>query len=296
MSETSDYWIDIYDFLGTDPPTGNPLMVKKLLKSLLKDNALTKMDEIVLYTFLFRNGYLSTNDRHKDFFQDLLRASRDKQGLKKIEGYAENDSQIPPDIGNYGFNPYISEDDEQSIKTAEMDELGSESDEIFESESFQDPEEIFNNADLFANFQKTILGKQESLSVDDEAMQFYISYSVKDLWRNVYSSEDPRKLINIAKREMKSKSIYKKVVAKKFLKEINGAMNYPIPKNFEFKHDLFLMQRHLAYMMSTVPFFGNFSGTGSGKTISAILSTRGEKSHEIHFCIYQNRQIIVCGS
>ena len=142
MSEASDYWIDIYDFLGTEPPTGNPRMVKKLLKSLLKDNALTKMDEIVLYTFLFRNGYLSTTDRHKDFFQDLLRASRDKQGLKKIEGYAENDDQIPPDIGNYGNNPYVSDDEEQFIKTAEMDEIGFESDEIFESESIQEPEDI----------------------------------------------------------------------------------------------------------------------------------------------------------
>ena len=33
------------------------------------------------------------------------------------------------------------------------------------------------------------------------------------------------------------------------------------------------MQRFVAYKINTRPYFGNFSGTGAGKTLSAILAS-----------------------
>ncbi len=35
-----------------------------------------------------------------------------------------------------------------------------------------------------------------------------------------------------------------------------------------------LMQLYVAYKVKTLPFFGNFSGTGAGKTLSAVLASR----------------------
>lgn len=34
------------------------------------------------------------------------------------------------------------------------------------------------------------------------------------------------------------------------------------------------MQRYVAYKIQQLPFYGNFSGTGAGKTLSAILASR----------------------
>ena len=35
-----------------------------------------------------------------------------------------------------------------------------------------------------------------------------------------------------------------------------------------------LMQKYVAYKVKTASLFGNFSGTGAGKTLSAILASR----------------------
>ena len=34
------------------------------------------------------------------------------------------------------------------------------------------------------------------------------------------------------------------------------------------------MQLYVAYKVSMLPYFGNFSGTGAGKTLSAVLASR----------------------
>jgi hypothetical protein len=34
------------------------------------------------------------------------------------------------------------------------------------------------------------------------------------------------------------------------------------------------MQLYIAYKIKTSPYFGNFSGTGAGKTLSAVLASR----------------------
>ena len=65
------------------------------------------------------------------------------------------------------------------------------------------------------------------------------------------------------------------------MKEYLGAKKILVPKfmtkDCNFK-TLNLMQKLVAYKIKTQPFFANFSGTGSGKTLSAILASHTIKS------------------
>jgi len=90
----NDYYVDMFDLLGTEDPTWSTKKIKELLRDLIKDNFIFKIDEAVLYSFLLRKGVLNLQNKHADFFRDLIRASRTKSGKKAIEEYASSDFLI----------------------------------------------------------------------------------------------------------------------------------------------------------------------------------------------------------
>ena len=59
----------------------------------------------------------------------------------------------------------------------------------------------------------------------------------------------------------------------KFLTDYNGSRKLEIPRGYSFSNPT-LMQLYVAYKVSMLPYFGNFSGTGAGKTLSAVLASR----------------------
>jgi hypothetical protein len=48
--------------------------VKELLRDLIKSGVIHQWDEAVLYSFLLRKGLQNLNNRHKDFFKNLITA------------------------------------------------------------------------------------------------------------------------------------------------------------------------------------------------------------------------------
>ena len=59
-----------------------------------------------------------------------------------------------------------------------------------------------------------------------------------------------------------------------FLSEYENTQKLKIPEDYSSDLIPTLMQKFVAYKISTSPYFGNFSGTGAGKTLSAILASR----------------------
>src|SRR6187200_1322626 len=68
-----------------------PNRVKELLKGLIESRAIYEWDEAVLYSFLLRKGLLNLDNRHKQFFRNLIEASRTNDGKE-----ANSDSETPP--------------------------------------------------------------------------------------------------------------------------------------------------------------------------------------------------------
>ena len=84
---------------------------------------------------------------------------------------------------------------------------------------------------------------------------------------------EKKKLLELKKNGNK----YHDTVVDTFLSDYNGtqAMKSKLPYGYSFPYGLpTLMQLYVAHKIKTNPYFGNFSGTGAGKTLSAVLASR----------------------
>jgi hypothetical protein len=66
---------------------------------------------------------------------------------------------------------------------------------------------------------------------------------------------------------------YHDIVAESFLADYEGTQNIKIPPGYAFPQRPTLMQLYMAYKVKTSQYFGNFSGTRAGKTLSAVLAS-----------------------
>jgi len=112
----------------------------------------------------------------------------------------------------------------------------------------------------------------ESFNVDMEAMQFYLDYSVDELWKFAFKNE--HEAVRKVRMERKNGNKYHDTVVETFLSDYEGSSRLKIPSGYSFPYPPTLMQRYVAYKATNQPYFGNFSGTGAGKTLSAILAGR----------------------
>jgi hypothetical protein len=112
---------------------------------------------------------------------------------------------------------------------------------------------------------------------DTETIEFLITKAVGRLWSRVLRSEDLEKdLTNLKSHNPAS---YASRVRERFLAQFHGANALAIPHGYSFRkkgerQPPNLMQRLIAYRIAVDKRMGNWSGTGAGKTLGAILASR----------------------
>jgi N12 class adenine-specific DNA methylase len=205
---------------------------------------------------------LQEGNRHNQFFKNLIEASRIHKGLKAIEAYVNSESESPPDLSEFKAAGQ-SLQQEGEIESATSQELSN----LIEDTDPLDYGEVKSAEQILA--QTNVL---ESINVDEEAMQFYIDYSIDELWKSAFSNK--KNAIMTVKREGKNGNKYHDIVVESFLSDYEGTQNIEIPHGYAFPKSPTLMQRYVAYKVKNRPYFGNFSGTGAGKTLSAVLASR----------------------
>ena len=112
---------------------------------------------------------------------------------------------------------------------------------------------------------------------DEETIEFLINKALGRLWGQVLESSTPDEEIQSIR--MHSGATYSTQVKDRYLEQYAGATSLPIPNGYDFKKngELLkpnLMQRLVAYRLLTEHRLGNWSGTGAGKTLGAILGSR----------------------
>jgi superfamily II DNA or RNA helicase len=107
---------------------------------------------------------------------------------------------------------------------------------------------------------------------DTEAVAFLLASAKEKLWRAVFPPND--ELTAVAEIEQYIGGIYATRVKEEFLTEYRAAVAQSIPLGYSFHSPPNLMQRLLAVRVQEARRVGNWSGTGAGKTLSAILATR----------------------
>ncbi|MDH3203337.1 MAG: SNF2-related protein [Nitrosopumilus sp.] len=265
-----DYFKDSYDTFGFEDTSWSPNNVKTLLRSLIEGKILQEMENAALLSFLYRNKMLNLSNRHKDFFRNLIPASKTKGGFEAIKDYAYSESEDPPSLEHYKqvLNTNTEEDE---IKTINDDEIAEERFDPLHNPKLESIEDVIRQTESIDSLIDQ-MNKVTSISVDKEAMDFYLSYAINKYWRKVF--EDEEATVEFLKKQKLSGNQFRDTVLQTFLEQYDHSKNLKIPPISRKNIMLSPMQRYVALMVLQRKYFGNFSGTGAGKTLAAIISSR----------------------
>ena len=106
--------------------------------------------------------------------------------------------------------------------------------------------------------------------MDEEAIEFLVCNRVAMLWQAVIDGSRDLDLELI--RNDPNPGRYYGEIRTRFLPQYDGARGLKLPSGWGSPHTPNLMQKLCAYRVVTNRRIGNFSGTGAGKTLSAILA------------------------
>lgn len=127
----------------------------------------------------------------------------------------------------------------------------------------------------------TALDKVLIASADQETVGFLLDSAKAKLWRHAYVAPAEAR----AQAEAFRGDHYSSVVRDRFLSEFDDAESLTLPQGYAFRARPDspivapnLMQRRVAVSVRNSRRFGNWSGMGAGKTLSAILATRAVKA------------------
>jgi superfamily II DNA or RNA helicase len=119
---------------------------------------------------------------------------------------------------------------------------------------------------------------ERSVSISDtETIEFLITKAVGRLWSRVLRSENVEQ--DLADLHSHNPGSYGSRVRERFLAQFNGANTLALPEGYSFRKEdkpllPNLMQRLVAHRVAVDRRVGNWSGTGAGKTLGAILASR----------------------
>lgn len=107
-------------------------------------------------------------------------------------------------------------------------------------------------------------------NVNQEAIEFLIASAKHKIWKDVFRDE----VQAIKDLKKPNKDEYVKRVQSEFINEFKRAKALTLPKGYSFPHKPNLMQKLTAAKVVHEKRVGNWSGTGAGKTLSAVLASR----------------------
>jgi superfamily II DNA or RNA helicase len=131
---------------------------------------------------------------------------------------------------------------------------------------------LIETRDALAALDKVLIA-----NADAETVSFLLDSAKAKLWRHAYIAPDEAR----AQAGGFQGDTYSSIVRDRFLAEFDDAVNLQVPRGYAFRPEPDspvvvpnLMQRRVAVCVREARRFGNWSGMGAGKTLSAILATR----------------------
>ena len=110
-------------------------------------------------------------------------------------------------------------------------------------------------------------------SMDEEAFESLIQYKLRKLWNNILNND-----ITIDSLKNENGGKYFTMIKDMFLNEYNEIIGYEPKGNYQFKFKPNLMQKLTVSRLIKNKSYGNWSGTGAGKTLSFIIGSREVES------------------
>ncbi|MGE0198212.1 MAG: DEAD/DEAH box helicase family protein [Simkaniaceae bacterium] len=252
-----DKWIGWGDWIGI-VNSWNESNIRAFVSSLLPH--LNTFSAAGLYVLFQQTGILeiTPGSRSQSFVQALKTGRFPKEELEKFV------------TGERSLVNEFFDDSEMSIEGQEE----KSPDDPLISEDKLPIKETLIQGDLPSIDTQGILATLDSKlfsTLDKEAIDFFIKEAVARIWQQAFLDEAKA----VEQLELYGdEGVYSQEVKRLFLHDYHGAKSLQIPSGYCFPHQPLLMQFYTAYLIKTRKKLGNWSGTGAGKTLSAILASR----------------------
>ena len=220
---------------------------------------LIKLDSIELITIINSNN-LAKKIKDLGFLEDLVSSKSNSVQRENVV------SKIQKHISDLVDDSEEEEFVEEEIVENVFEEELKEGDDTF-YESIEEVEELKDFKPL--EELKFYDNKLITSSLDDENIDFLLKNQLKKLWNNILNNEiSIDEIIN----EDGGKNF--KSIKENFLNEYQSVSKIKPPQDYIFKYQPNLMQKLVTYRMEQEKLYGNWSGTGAGKTLSSIFCGR----------------------
>lgn len=248
-----DKWIGWGDWLGI-VNSWNESNIRSFVSSLLPH--LNTFSAAGLYVLFQQTGILeiTPGSRGRSFIEALKTGKFPKEELEKFVA------------GECSLVNEFFDDSEMSLENQEDNPLISEDTLPIEESLIQGDLPNVDAQGILATLDSKLFS-----TLDKEAIDFFIKEAVARIWQQAFLDE----IKAVEQLELYGdEGTYSQEVRRLFLHDYQGAKSLHIPSGYSFAHQPLLMQLYTAYLIKTRKRLGNWSGTGAGKTLSAILASR----------------------
>ena len=232
--------------------------------------------------FLFQqNGLLQTQGKSKSFIKAL---STGRFPTEEIEKFVNGKPSI---VDKFLQDKQLTL---ESLETSNNNNIPDQQETTSEDNLDQtiEPSEEDDNLNLPVVQTREVLASLDHSvvsSADQEAVEFLIASAKAKIWKHVFRDEAAA----VAQAQTYTGEGYAQKVRSEFLDEYEQAKNLPIPTGYNFRingklTEPNLMQRLAAVQVRDKKRVGNWSGTGAGKTLSAVLASRVINAHLTVIC------------
>jgi superfamily II DNA or RNA helicase len=261
-------WISWADFLGYFGD-GSHRWTKKYILDFIKSlqSELNNLDLVELITIINSNN-LAKKLKELGSLEELISTQGGTQEridivnniITEIE---ESSDEIISENDNLTENEFENELTEGSV-----DEITEE-----HNESELEPLEPIQELRMYDNNIITA-------SLDDENIDFLMKNQLKKLWNKVINNK-----VDIEQFKNETGGEKFTIIKNWFFDEYNKVIQIEPPSDYIFKYQPNLMQKLITYRLINEKRYGNWSGTGAGKTLSAIFAGRyGEAKNTVIIC------------
>lgn len=241
--------------------------IRQFVKSLREH--LDTLTPAELYVIFQQSGLLQTDGAARGFVKALATGRFPRKELDKFLDRKESLVDEFLDDSELALENQSIDEDEDVVTalTNDNSEVAAVGDSV--------QEEIKRLPEVRTKEALSALDNSVVASTDGEAAEFLLASAKGKLWSHAYVDERAA----AAQATEFLGSTYATSVKAEFLKEYEAACSLAIPEGYSFKIDgrptpPNLMQKLVAVRVRDLRRFGNWSGTGAGKTLSAILATR----------------------
>ena len=250
-------WSDFLGYIGNGKSTWTKQAILSFIKSI--NHELVKLDSIELITIINSNN-LAKKIKDLGFLEDLVSSKSNTSQREKVV------SKIEKHISNLVGNSDEEELVEEEVLENVFEEELKEGDDTF-YDSVEEVEELADFKPL--EELKFYDNKLITSSLDDENIDFLLKNQLKKLWNSVLNNEIS---VDEIIKEDGGKNF--KLIKGKFINEYEEVLKITPPHDYVFKYPPNLMQKLVTYRMKQEKLYGNWSGTGAGKTLSSIFCGR----------------------